>query len=614
MKRHSVAIGFSAPPGGTFENLTVSLPQAGGENGQLEIFGNDVSIPGWVDLRALENDEVAERQIWSFDTQNAPKSGTDAAVVRARGVTLQDMSALLERSAVLPAVESSGFSAQGSYTLLPLDAELGTYLPTPEDCEEEGRLGPKSNLTLAREMLSASTPVDLVLHPGPGFVTRNVPRDYDVTGMTVRQVLDDLVLGNGVRWWLEEDVLVIDGRALPSIFNLSPSEAEGATVTFQDDYRTPAAEPQLSDYLARCSDTIESEDGAGGTFETFDNGTWTSAGEMSDDGAGYTAATTYTKENGKVVREVSIGSGLINTPEGEMVGRKYQSVLTNHYHPTVDEALLVSVEAVYAYADLSVLYQAEGVGAGTPAFSIEDGGTIIRPANSPKHFQTVTYRAWLDFLSKSPYLTKLTKVRQRWHAEGWLRHRLELSRELVGLLVDDELFEYDPTQNTSIEIKFLYRETTTVTSYAPLGGGLWRRSTQVIEKVDRPVVKPITQRIGEELVQGFSDVFSTMTALNVIPDSETTDSPPPTVSIPIPTCETLTCSERAHRDYNTAHAAWAASESNGASRRTYTVRYNHLRPNLRRGGTLGGGRIADITHSVGRTTPGTTTANVEVVL
>ena len=591
--RDSATVQITGAPA-SLESVTISLPQNGGESGQLEAFGIDEFSGGSVQITALRNGLAVASAQFGFAGVIGPKSGTDGPLSRTRGVTLLDFTALWDtpvggRGALgLPPLPQ-----RYEPVLYDIDKPLGSDLPTGEECEEKRRSGGVSIPGASLGALSVAG-MDVRIMPGPGFVSRNVDDDYSTVGRTIGQVLSELLFSNGVRWWLEGDLVVVDGRALPTGTFVVPlnDRADVAEVSYADELGDYERAPQLADYIARCAENIVTEDGeVGGTFETAASGTYNfyeQSGTLGFGGAEGDYASvqgTITKQDGRIVSRFEKGTGYISVPgsvfnpDGRKLGPTYVKTMTNTYHPSVPAALVKSVETTRTYADLGVLEGLSTVGVVTELQ------------------QELFHR----LRQKSPYITNQKVMTQRWNAEGLLRRRAEETREFSGLMQNENINGKD--------VDILYKDGLKVETWTPIGGGLYEYHVSGYTMQDEPVFE-ITD--DPEAAPEAVGINRQRTPFSFV---EITDSPPPSVSMPLPSCEQVnTCLVDAEREYSRDYTDWRARQANGISRRVYSVRFNCLKLNMRRGQFYGGGYILDVNHTLSRTQPGGTDVRVAVAL
>lgn len=588
--RDSASLQVSGAPT-SLESVTISLSQNGGESGQLEAFGIDEFRGGGVQLTALRNGLAVGSAGFAFANVVGPKSGSDGPLSRTRGVTLLDYTTFWD----------SDVGGRGSLGLPPLpqryeavvydiDKPLGSDLPDGEECEEKRRSGSVGVPGASQGALSVAG-MDVRIIPGPGFVTRNVDDDYNPAGKSIGQVVSELLFTNGVRWWLEGDLVVVDGRALPSgNFEVPVNDrADVAENTFADELAGYERAPQLADYIARCAENIATEDNSGGTFETNADGVYDyteNSGTLGFGGAegDYASVSgTKTKQSGRLVREFERGTGYVTVPAGvtgatRQLGPTYVRTLDKEFHPLVPHAEVKSVERTRSYADLSVIQSLEGT------------------TGAPTDEQLELFR---HLRARSPYVSSEKVVTQRWNAEGLLRVRTESSRSFSGVSTREV--------SGSTRLELLYNDEEQVEKWTPIGDGYYNYELSGYTMVDRPVFEVSDDETAEPV-----GIMSVRTPFS---KHEETDSPPPSVSLPLPTCEQVnTCLVDAEREFARDYADWEARQANGVSRRVYSVRFNCLKLNLRRGQFYGGGYILDLTHTLARTQPGSTDVRIAVSL
>lgn len=425
--------------------------------------------------------------------------------------------------------------------LLGIDVDLCDVELSGVPCDEADALLDAvlpTRLELARRAADLAS-VTLLIHDGPGLVGHSdlVPADTVTVGRSVGEVIRDMLLRGDPRAWYAPGVMIIDGRALPSGSTAAPAsdmlisdalwKDAAVNAARVDVIESPAPasagdEPQLADFTADCSETLDPCDAR--TFETLQNGTltWT---ENAGSGTSY-VETEYkiVKENGHVVNETSILRGwryYVKGPVGigafpttfEQRFEPFQWTVRQHtYLACCPDALAHTIETVTAarYADRDADY---------------DGAPDL----------------WDTF--PNSYLQSQKEVTQRWHAEGWLRSRIEVTSTIRG-------WKYDGTG-----ISPTYDQSVRSERYVPVGGGLWSVETKLSEAANLPIASGATGEVSEGIGGTSTAVVN---SYNVI-----TDAAPPTVSCggANPCGEVETCSERAQRLYDEAHAEWATADA-----------------------------------------------------
>lgn len=565
MASYSVALDVA----GKLESLEVNLAPGAGETGRITVLGEADAQYQAIGLTSLFNGQAVDAASFRFASTAEPHSGNDAPKTRTRSVSLQDYTSFWDEEVLdggLIGLPPTPPRLQP--VLYDIDKPLGSDLPDAEECEEQRLAGGLSLPLVAAEAVRTYAGQDVFIIPGPGFVAADEP-DYSAENKTVSQILNELLLTNGVRWWLEGDLLIVDGRALPSGTFTVPAADRKAVISYDwsDAFATPEREPQLADFLGRCAENASYEEGAENTFETSDDATLTEFSESGSIGYGwlegtYQSVRTVTqKSGGRIVSETEEGRGYRGTPDGPSLGQTYVTVKTYEYHPLVRDALVSTSETTYTQPDYDLLEGLEGGSSG--------GNSVMR-------------ELWQDFLLLSPYISRQTLVTQRWNAEGLLRVKSEITREFAGLAVVGEA------------LKLLYKEESRRETHTPLGRGLYRHRTTGRTAVDKPVYE-----VSEDEEAGAEPIGIMR---DVVPFSSTAidENPGETVSIPLPSCkEADSCMLEAERDYNREHAAWEARRVNSADKRTHQVRLAKLKF-VRLGDSYGGGMVVGVSHSVAR--------------
>lgn len=574
MHSAAVLIGGVAPDDLT--DLSLTLAEGQGATGQLTYTGTmTVSVPT-VTLVQRYNGLETRRETFAV----TPEFGgaTDAHKSRVRRVSLNDLTDRLR----------TPLDGRGTMGLpdLPerykpivygVDKPLGSDLPTGEECEEKARSASISTVSAVQRALTAAN-LDLLVLPGPGLVNPSVPDDYS-PGADVGAVLNDLLLTNGVPYWLEDDLLIVDGRALPTgPFELPPEDANAAVIEWSEERPEPEREPQLADYLARCAENVQTEPLEGSSFELTD-GTLTTTETSGTQGVGgdYSrVVSTVTKEGGRITGEEERGFGYLTRPGGRFIGPTYVRTLQNEYHPLVPSALVRTVETTYVFADYGLLQNELG--------DTEGNSELLK-------------ELWPRFSAQSPYVSKRTVKTQRWNAEGLLRATTETTREFSGLTTLESVI--------GTTVRLLYKDSSRNEDMLPIGSGLYRYRVSGSTYTDRPVYET-GEGEGGEATQEPVGIMSDRTPFS---STSVSDAAPPSVSLPLPKCgDNLdNCLLEAQREYNEAHADWSARVVNNAPRRTYTVQFiGKLRLGLRLGMIYAGCKVADVSHSLSRNSMSTT--------
>jgi hypothetical protein len=555
---------------GAISTIEVTLSLGAGETGRLEVVGEADAVYQDIALSSVFNGGLADYGRFVFASTVEPHTGSDGSRSRVRGVSLQDYTALWDEpvpvefgAEILPAPPPRFLPV-----LYDIDKPLGSDLPTGEECEEQQLSGIGSAPGAASELMRSYVGQDVHLIPGPGLVIAPLEDGYSVRGKTVGQVLNELLLTNGVRWWLEGDLLIVDGRALPSGTFTVPAADRDEVISYEwsDAFATPEAEPMLSDYVGRCAENATYEEGTQSTVETSPNAVYESyeqSGVQSNENGTY--ATVYSKtvkSNGRVVSEVEKGTGYLGTPDGSRLGPTYLTENSYGYHTLVPDALVESVERTYTYADYGLLESLGG--------NQEAENTVMRDL-------------WPSFVQQSPYISREVVVRQVWNAEGLLRKKITTSREFAGLTA------------IGSQVRLLYKVDTGYEDHLPTGRGFYRHKVSGRIAVDKPIY---------ELAEG--ETGTEAEPIGIMRDSQpysrkwTDESPGETVTIPFPSCrEADTCLLEAERDYSRDHAAWEARQSNNPSKRTHQVTLAKLKF-VRLGDSYGGALVTGVSHNVTR--------------
>lgn len=396
-----------------------------------------------------------------------------------RGVDSQEWSETIEAPTLdesLPELLFDDELSSGGTAPYPLDAALGAA--TGVNCP----LKP-TRLEVAQRALQ-HLGFDLVIFDGPGLPLLNerVEYDYRTLGKSTSQVLSETVLLTSPRWWADGSTVYVDGRAL-QVGTLP--ETGGLTLLTQMLVRgadprmpTPPFDPDVD----------------GGTFETFESGTytWTESAGIGDQ---YRETTwTVTKAGGQVVEEREVRREFVPSVTGPFWAVVYDSLTTREYHPLCSQALIRETQVVNA-ARTDLTYWNVTVAGG------------LRPTLQP-------IEDWVPPL----YEALRKEVRQAWHAEGWLRTREEVTSEASAFWI---------TITGTPVADIAYRRTTRTESNVPIGNGLWLQTVTEHLPSDAPVW---VQQFGTQAVEETYPIAAVNTFTRI------SDGPPPTVSCAADPC------------------------------------------------------------------------------
>lgn len=497
-------------------------------------------------------------------------------------------------------------------SLYPLDAPLGFGMASIDDCEAKKRAaeepyGRQTRMQIAKAA-AAHAGVSLIVLGTIPNAHRYVEEDYRTEGQSAASVISAMLFASGPRVWYAPGAIYVDGRTFSggagstdptSFVPAAALAADGAS--WQDQPGSSQPEPKLEDYTEDCERTKEGdEEGGDGTFETFESGTydWTERSGSRRSGGTSMATSggtdtlpdyeeTYhsiTKENGRVTDELEETKAYYLTAARKRhFGVVSRSTVKNEHHPVCPEALILREEKTMrrkTYDDLS-------------RFSAEAG-------QDSSHLPW-SYPGQQELLESVPhwFAESGVVVEQEWHAEGWLKSRIETTRELDGMIatanydLEESLIDYSVT--------LVYRKEIRKESYIPIGNGLWRTSTIVHSNIRQPIFEPLNPdaQIGEEeygqLITTGAAMMPTTNTYNVI-----TDQAPPSISC-ADRCDEDgdpydKCIEDATEQWEIDHADWAASEAHNAPKRVWNIETNRLYPSVRVGQLLGGGFVAGVTH------------------
>lgn len=366
---------------------------------------------------------------------------------------------------------------------------------------------PERNAVLAR--LGEHLGVIFILRGGPGLpdMRRQVLSDFTTLNRKAGEVLDDLVLNSGARIWKSGSTVTIDGRQLPegallpsirSVTDLQRVFVRGG------EYAPVTPEPDPGD------DPDE-------TFETMDDAehSWVEhlhAGEDSQE-----IHYRLVKEAGSLVLEEERRYGYVQTLSGPQWVQVYHVLKEHEYLPYCRDAMIRSVETVrQARTDMTY-------------WTIR-----IAPGEVVEHV-----RDWAPELM----MTSRKMVTQRWHAEGWLRLRSEVTDEAAGFV--QSFFDGSPIGEIA------YKRTTRSEEWTPTGGGQWLQRVTEHIPTNRPVYE--VESDSSHTAVATYEVVATYPIAQVRSFSRPTDSPPPQLSCPGLNPETV-CEDRSEEDLSEAQA------------------------------------------------------------
>lgn len=356
-----------------------------------------------------------------------------------------------------------------------------------------------------------------------------VDEDYRTLGKTLQQVLDDLLLGAGAPVWYAPGTVIIHGGGLPTATLEFPTlRGVGGSSSIQPGAVFDTPEPQLADYLADCRDQ-DNDPGSPcnqETFETAYSGTLTWV-ERAGSGRSYTEVrTTLTKSHGQIVLEEIVTSRAIWTLSGDPLGGGSTVVAPvewttreHTYLACCPTALSHSLERTWV-----------------TRFNDDPGATYETAAGV--------------------YLSAYKEVTQEWHAEGWLRSRIEVSHSHHGWNLGPGLV-VTPTYKTASRTE----------QYVPVGKGMWYINTSVSDSV----LMPVGENLGSAPVgTHWGAVVNNYTVV--------TDQAPAQVTCDEPgsdPCQPAPCATVREADYDRDHAVWAAVrdawDANNPSERLVTT-------------------------------------------
>ena len=454
-----------------------------------------------------------------------------------------------------------------------------------------------ARLDLARQAAAEAGFSIVVLGNVPNM-DEPVDEDYRTEDRTAREVVADLLEDANPRTWARGRTVWIDARDLAATGGSSSvatfidaCDAAADSVSWRDEAPDdPGPEPVLAEYLEECS--IDA--GSGGTFETFDDDTysWWEANGAGDDYAD--VLHNITKADGHVTHESEVERSYYR---GDILDRVFGPTTRTErwhtYHSCCPDALVRTTETITQRKTIEDLQHFTSILDDEDAITEDDTGYSPYGDVLPT---TTTEEAIWDAIP-SWYTQKRTRVYQSWHAEGWLKTRTEVTREFDGMLA---IPQAGGGPNPSYDVSLLYKDARRQQTYIPVGNGLWRIHTTVRTTQQRPIYEPV----NPDAVEGdedygeveLTDVRSVRVSNNY---TEITDQSPPSVS-----CDDEDCETRRTREWTLDHAVWTARQQLGRAKRVWTFTSRHLLPSLTVGDLVGGGIVASVSHTVSPTEKG----------
>lgn len=388
-----------------------------------------------------------------------------------------------------------------------------------------------TRLQLAQQAADAAGLALIILHGLSGLPQPHEPIDseYRTLGKSPMQVITDMLLAGGAMYWFAPGVILINGGGVPPGALLARPElrGEGGSVSTLNAEEFNDEEPQLEDFTGNCRESSSGDDPcAGETFETAFSGTfrWTESG--GDPGRRTETETTLTKQQGRLVREEIVTSREVWIKHSRMTSpfpspfdryafRPVEWVTREHtYLACCPQALAHTTEQVWTRR---LMYDADP--------DLED------------------YQSSSDTI-----LSSFKDVRQIWHAEGWLRSRIETTYTHHGWVVGSAPPGTVPAGDR-VRVMPTYKRSHRVETYIPVGNGLWHIETRITDSIQMPVNEDITP---EAVGVHWGQVVNSYTIV--------TDQAPPQVSCGDDPCAGP-CEEEAEKNYDRAHAAWEAKRS-----------------------------------------------------
>ncbi|MBA2666059.1 MAG: hypothetical protein H0U69_03370 [Trueperaceae bacterium] len=394
--------------------------------------------------------------------------------------------------------------------------------------------------------------VVLALTRGPGLygVDDRVPTDYTTLGKAPMAVIGELLLRTDARYWFTPGILHIDGRAMPSAASADPPSdpmtgpgalwldqaTESGSVSVDLDASTTKAQaalalkaPDLAEFLKDC-DPSEADGCVGRTFETMENGVLAWTEESGDPTTGSYTETAYriTKVGGQVVEERT------TTSANRIVWRRD---LLNDWTPGLGYWRPTPVLMVVEWTIKTNTF----LGCCPNALSHSVENTWVprlpderfSPEGDPRLQAGANEAAGV-------YLSATRETTQTWHAEGWLRTRVEAEAKQDGWT-----YAFGG-ENLTLEVTYVpsYKRSSRSEKFIPIGGGKWHIDTR-INGVVPMAIREYTS-LGTEIVGAHDTVIVNSYTIE-------SDGGPPTVSCDVDPCNPdETCEERAQRRYDEA--------------------------------------------------------------
>lgn len=387
-----------------------------------------------------------------------------------------------------------------------------------------------------------------------------VSADYRTEGKTLAQVLDDLLTGAGAPVWYAPGIVFVHGGGLPTVtLELPAVRGAGGSSTAQPGAVFEDPEPILAEYLADCRDDTGSPGDPcdGETFETARSGTLTWV-ETAGAGLSYQEiTTTLTKEDGRITRE--------EVTTRRAMWRPGDNITSPFQHSGGGSVVIAPVEwTVREHTYLACCPSAL-------SHSLERTWAVRGVTDPDDTYETAA----------GAYLSLVKEVTQTWHAEGWLRARLEVTQTHHG-------WNLGPGLVVSPTYKFASRNET----YVPIGRGLWHINTTVRDSILMPVGENTSTPVGTH----WGEVINTYTVV--------TDQAPAQVTCDEPgmdPCTGAPCADVREADFDRDHAEWAAKAAawdanNPATRVTTTITYTG-RHQLQPGAVTPLGLVASVSWS-----------------
>lgn len=515
---------------------------------------------------------------WARDGEVATAREYYSATAEALNEPLSELMPVKAIEELLSDRVKTRLDEEGNPIRWPLDADLceGDW---PDPCDEEAKAAREAALAAllpSRMQLALAAAqgvgVTLAVH-GLTAVPHHdqaVDHAYRTEDKTAMAVISDMLLRGDAPYVIMPGAMVVFGDGLPVGTGFAAPAAHapggfwvdsavdqgGVTVTRSAPIVDPSP-PVLQDFLDDlCSDPEDPD----GNFETAYSGilAWTERAGLAPSNPwdppdpNYRETTTYiVKTAGRITSETRYVYGYQFTPDGHVYTQieRYSAVFT--YSTCCPEALVGISENTWVAKQFD---QAPGVGG-------ENAGVPSEEA--------------VAFWNAMPneYLESSRSVTQLWHAEGWLRMRMERGTKFDGFEFSTEVNESGQwffEDTTTYEARPTYSPSSRTERNVPVGGGVWMQHVSTIETINVPmrelvrVPNPDGPPGATTLV---NEIVGSQRSASTNSYTVMTDQAPPTVSCNTDPCPEATCEDRAAKEYAEALVKWQEGVDVNAARR-----------------------------------------------